>query len=395
VLSDLAQIAARGASEPSDALEAELWVSGMVGTFQRGPLADPDVEEQFGRGLVRALEELASAGALATLRAMAAVGAKRYAVRARAAAGRLAGAGVPDPPWSGDLGRAEPLTAELMYEQAFDDGVSVMIEFATPGGEPHTLGVYIDHNMGGLVKDVFVAGPIAELRAQLTGGGAERMGPALRALDLAEARARVESALDILDHTFDPAVDEDVRSLRAFVEARIRLLPDGVTLPDEYEELTSEDRERLLADFIESPEGQRWREDEDARDVVEVAIDFGAGYNHGGPLRWSPVVVEIFMTGWLARKVAREREFFERVPEVLRDWVAYAGRRRGVPSAAVREAVAAVKRHRREMLEAVEDPEAWGPAKTVAVAAQHAGVDLSDPDAVGEFLERYNAGLAG
>lgn len=39
-----------------------------------------------------------------------------------------------------------------------------------------------------------------------------------------------------------------------------------------------------------------------ARDVVELAIDFGADYNHGGPLRWSPVVVEVFMTNWLARK---------------------------------------------------------------------------------------------
>jgi hypothetical protein len=46
------------------------------------------------------------------------------------------------------------------------------------------------------------------------------------------------------------------------------------------------------------------------------------------------------------------------------------------------------------MLQVVNDPGTWGPAKTFALAAQQAGVDLSDPDAVGAFVERYNEGLA-
>jgi hypothetical protein len=90
-------------------------------------------------------------------------------------------------------------------------------------------------------------------------------------------------------------------------------------LPDEFEELAAEERESLLDDFLSSPEGERWRNDADAEDVAAIAIEFGADYNYGGPLRWSPAVDEIFTTGWLARKVPREVEFFERVPEVLRD----------------------------------------------------------------------------
>ncbi len=158
-------------------------------------------------------------------------------------------------------------------------------------------------------------------------------------------------------------------------------------------EATPGERERLLVDFLDSPEGRRWRGDEDARDVLELAIGFGADYNHGGPLRWSPVVVERFMTDWLARKVTFELEFFERVPDVLRDWVKFAGQRRGVPAVALREAIAAVDAFREEMLEIVNDPEVWRPAKTFAMAAQQAGVDLSDPDAVDAFVERHNAGL--
>jgi hypothetical protein len=47
-----------------------------------------------------------------------------------------------------------------------------------------------------------------------------------------------------------------------------------------------------------------------------------------------------------------------------------------------------------EMLDAVTDPQAWGPAKTFAVAASEAGVDLTDEAEVERFIERYNDGLA-
>ena len=394
LMATMAEITVTEAHEPRDVLEAEQWASCIVGTWHVTPLLEGDVEELFFPAYVSALEELGSAGALATLRAMSGVGAAIHARRARAAADRLAAGGLAEPPWAEDIGQSRPVGALLMYEEAFEDGVSVIVEFATPGAQPHTLGIYIDHNMGGLVKDVFLAGPLSEVRCKLGRRAPNGVGLALRELDLAEARARVEDALETLDHTYDPPVDGDVRTLRALIEARIRLLPERLALPDEPEEFAQVERERLLADFLDSSEGQRWLGDENAEDAVATAIDFGCDYNHGGPLRWSPVVVEIFMTSWLTRKVVREPEFFRRVPAVLPDWVAYAGRRRNVPAAPLRDAVGAVKRYRKEMLAAASDPDAWGPAKAFAVAAQAAGVDLSDPDAVGEFVERYNDGLA-
>jgi hypothetical protein len=45
-------------------------------------------------------------------------------------------------------------------------------------------------------------------------------------------------------------------------------------------------------------------------------------------------------------------------------------------------------------LDAVSDPEAWSPAKAFAVACHQVGVDLTDPDEVERFTERYNDGLA-
>src|SRR5215217_1423605 len=354
MLAGIAEVAARDADQPEDALDAEQWGSMMLGMMRGAPLPpDEDAESMFLPGFVAALEELGTRRALATLRAVAAVSAPDYAVAARAAADRLAATGLREPAWAADLGGAQPTAAALMHDEAFNDGVSVMVEFRHATIERHTIGIYIDHNMGGVVKDVFLAGPLSEVRGQLGRTAPDQVGLAMRDLDLAEARARAEAAFYKLDHTWDPPVTEDVRPMRALIEARLRLLPDGFELPDDYVEVTPEERDAVLEDFLSSPECHRWRGDEDAEDVAQLVIDFGASCNHGGPLRWSPVVVEIFMTSWLARKVTRERGFFERVPEVLVGWVEYAGRRQAVPAAPLREAVAAVKEYREEMLHAI------------------------------------------
>lgn len=395
LFADLAKLAARDADRPTDALDAEQWASSLLGmTYALPMVPDEDFAELFVPGFVAALESLGTRRALATLRALTALLGPEHAVAARAAGDRVCDAGQPDPAWAADLGSAQPTAAALMSEQAFDDGFSVMVEFTAPNVETHTIGIYVDHNLGGLVKDVFLAGPLTEVRGQLERQAAGEATVAIRDLDLAEARARAEAAFEMLDRTWDPPVSEDVSDLRPLIEARLRALPEGFVAADDLIEIGAEDRDALLDAFLSSPQGRRWRGDEDAEDVAELAIDFGADYNHGGPLRWSPVVVEIFMTSWLPRKITREPTFFTRVPDVLRDWVEYAGRQRGVPSAPLREAQAAVGLFRDEMLENVSDPQTWGPAKTLATAALDAGVDLTDPDDVQRFVDRYNEGLA-
>lgn len=394
MLAGLAEIAVRDSFEPKTPLEAEHWASWLLGALNVGRIVDAEIRRRFRADLVRAVEALGTAEALATLRALSGVGVEAERVRAQAAAARLAARGVDEPAWATGVGSARPVAAALQYEEAFDDGVSVMIEFDGCDDEPHTLGIYIDHNLGGLVKDVFIAGPLSDVRAKLSGRGPNGVQLGVRDLDLAEAHARVAAALDVLDHTYDPPVDEDVPRLRALIDARVDQLPVGFVLDEEYEEVPQAERERMLEAFLESSSGQRWRGDEDAEDVVATAIDFGADYNHGGPLRWSPVVVEIFMTSWLARKVIRERAFFELVPEVLPDWVAYVGAQRGVQGKALSEAMSAVAAYRDEMLDAISDSDAWGPAKAFAVAAQAAGVDLTDGAALDEFVEQYNEQLA-
>jgi hypothetical protein len=393
MLTGLAEIVVGDAHEPNDALEAEHWASCLLGALNVGRIVDAEIRERLRADLVPAVEALGSAEALATLRALSGVGVSTERGRARAAADRLAACGVREPVWASGVGAGRPVAAAFQYEEAFDDGVSVIVEFDGYGEEPHTLGIYIDNNAGGLVKDVFLAGPLSDVRAKLSVRAPNGVQLAVRDLELAEARARIVAALDVLDHTYEPPVDEDVSRLRALIEARVDLLPGGFQLRDEYEDIPQADRERMLEAFLASTPGKRWAGDEHAEEVVATAIDFGADYNYGGPLRWSPVVVEIFMTSWIARKVVREPAFFERVPDVLVDWVAYAGGLREVPTAALNEAIEAITAYRDAMLDAVSDPDAWGPAKAFAIAAHSAGVDLSDPAAVDEFVEQYNTQL--
>ena len=192
-----------------DALEAECWASELISMWRGRQLIDGDAEEVFLPALVRALERTGSPKALAALRALSAVGSESHAQKARAAADRLAGRGVSEPPWAGQLGHGEPVAAELMYEEAFDDGVSVLIEFAPADGERHTLGIYIDHNLGGLVKDVFLAGPLDEVRSKLSSRAHNGVGFALPEARSGGSPGADRGGLYMLDHTCDPPVDDE------------------------------------------------------------------------------------------------------------------------------------------------------------------------------------------
>ena len=345
----------------------------------------------FAEDLVRALERRGGDPAHAALRAIGAVCSEPAGPLGRAAAARLAEKGAAEPAWAPALGAATPATAKLMYDEIFDDGVNVLVEFEHPDAV-HVLGVYIDHNLGVMAKDAFLGGTLAEI-AEITAGNSSDEPVTLAPLALDEAAARIAAAVGLTDMTLAPPVGEDFWSLRALIDARLAALPDPGEAPDRPD-VSIDEREALVQAFRASEDGAQFATDQDALDIVSFAIDFCGDYVDGRPLRWSPVVVELFMADWLPRKVLAEPELFERVPEVLPDWVAYAGRRRGVPPDPLREAVAAVAHYRDEMLEATSDPDAWGPAKVFAVAALEAGVDLADPDAVGRFIERYNGGLA-
>ena len=156
-------------------------------------------------------------------------------------------------------------------------------------------------------------------------------------------------------------------------------------------EISSRQRKRLLDDFLGSPEGGAFEPDTDASDIVGLAIDFSVDYVDGRPLRWSPVTVELFMVGWLPRKLLADAEMFEAVPDALAAWVRYAGRVRAIPPRAIEMTVEAISAWTEEMLTLSADDHAGAPAKQFLAAAEDAGVDLGDEQAVASFIAGWNA----
>ena len=181
------------------------------------------------------------------------------------------------PSWVRDLGTATPQRAEVM-EDPLGDGLTVHVEFTYPSGDQHCLGVYIDTNLGGLVKDTLIGPSLDELHRIV--GQQPEIGLTLRPIDLDEARARIEEGYRILDMTLEPPVDESVWHLRPLVQARLPGLPAGGSAT-ELEEVPQEDRERLVDDFVASTEaigsitshGQ-----EDVRSIAELLVDHASDY---------------------------------------------------------------------------------------------------------------------
>lgn len=398
---EISRAARQSVREVEDSLDAEMFASWLVSTWSLGPgaLIGADPEEEIGLRVLAALERAADARALAALRAIAAVGSELVAPAAGAAADRLAEHGVVEPAWRDGVGAARGQRALIMRDTVFDDAANVIVEFERPGHDPYVVGVLIDHNLGGIAKDLLVGPSLTELRealARAPDGAAGSGRLRFDEIELGEAAARCREALWRTEHTLDPPVSDDFRPQVAAVLSHVRTLPDdgGIYEPAE---IADSERQRALAGFLASPEAEPFRDRDDAVDLATLAIDYCADHleGEGRPLRWSPVVVELFMTWFLPRKVVREPEFFERtVPELLPAWVRYAGRARGIPEPALEEAADAVAVFRDEMLALVRDESAWAPGKALAVAAQEAGVDLADEAALEAFIDDYNGGLA-
>jgi hypothetical protein len=188
----------------------------------------------------------------------------------------------------------------------------------------------------------------------------------------------------------DPPVSKDFESLRALALLRAAQLP-GRRVEIARPELSRAERDALRDGFLGSPEGVGFDPDADEAYVVTLAIDYACDYQVGGPLRWSPVTVELFTADWLPRKLLADRATFEAVPNALNAWVRYAGRRRGIPEWAIERTAASIGDWTEEMLARFDRPESRGPTVEFLTAAQSAGLDLTDRDALANFVAGWNA----
>jgi hypothetical protein len=387
----------REAAEFDDPLAAELWASLILGVFwmrrHELPLEDAgDWALTYGEPLIRAIAKHGGAGAQIALTAIERVDDGELGMRA----GELAaGVGDPDgsvPEWVADIGEAELVRAAVMREQVFDDGFTVWIEARHHDAERHAIGVYIDNNLGVMAKDALVADSIESVERIMRDNPEQEGGELLmEPLALQAAAAQIHAAIGLTDMTLGAPVDEDYARLRAVALLRA----DEATGPrvgaPERPEMPHDERDRLRDEFLASPEGREFPPGGDEAYIAELAIGFCVDYVDGRPLRWSPVVIELFMANWIPRKVLAERDLLECVPAALDAWVRFAGRRAGTPGWAIELTREAIPRWRDEMLQRSDDDATAGPGKQLLTAAKDAGIDFEDEDAFATFIAGWNA----
>ncbi|MGH3442290.1 MAG: DUF6398 domain-containing protein [Nitriliruptorales bacterium] len=254
-----------------------------------------------------------------------------------------------------DVGRA------LEQSHVLGDGDNLMLDVRTAAGDPLTALVYIDHNVGTLVKDAFVVDePVGVVLDEIFDAADGDPDSRLRDLDLAEARARITEAITTAAITYPPFETDTWPACRPLVEWVVRHLPEGGSgyVRPEWSE---QDREALAARFFASPFG-RDHDDADGRDLLDSILWFGCDYGPGDPLRWSPVAVEMLLADWLARKVIAPAEFLALAPDLLRSFVRFAHAERRIRKQLTDETLDAVDRWEPDYQATIRSPRPQGPA---------------------------------
>lgn len=367
-----------------DPLEAEVAASLVASVWAPGPFDDADDLVEVATAMVTEIAALRRTDALVLLASLAAVAAEPVATQARGAALAMEDAGIRAPRWLSLVGRAE-VTAAWRMHHVLGDGDNLLLGCRHPDGSEHSLVVYIDHNLGTLLKDAFPADPPDEVLALFEEAADADPDVVVDTIELDEAAARITNALELTDITFPPIESEDYPAIRPLLDARLATMPPGGQVP-EVPELSEAEQDALVGDFLASAEGAAWAGDDDAALIAEQLVRFRCEYGDGRPLRWSGPVVELLLTDWFPRKVVADADLYDKVPDVLADWVRFAGDRRGLRQVHVDETLAAVAAFTGEFEELVGDApevdESWFPLLPAGLdALVDDGPDHSiDPD---------------
>ncbi|MGB8995565.1 MAG: DUF6398 domain-containing protein [Pseudonocardiaceae bacterium] len=267
------------------------------------------------------------------------------------------------PGWLTNLDRT---TVEEVVEMVhvLGDGDNIMIELNLPHGCALSLVIYIDHNMGTLVKDAFaVPEPLNELIEHMRTVGDDQ-DTTWTALTPADARTRIRDAVEHGAITFPPFETDSWPACRPLVEWVIGMLPAGGTgyqRPHWDAAALGELTERFLA----SPFGAGL-DDADHRGLLESVLWFGTDYGPGDPLRWSAVAVEILLVDWMPRKIVADAAYLSPAPELLRAFIRFCHHERGIRTALTAETLAAVDKYEPEYQLTIRSARPQGPAALLA-----------------------------
>jgi hypothetical protein len=232
------------------------------------------------------------------------------------------------PAWLARVSQWLPSATGTMTDE-LDDGENVFVGVTWPDGVGATFVLYVDHNMGTLVKDAFVL-PLVydEVMAQYR--TIIEAGQTVAELRPAEARARLEQALAQNDRTLPPIETDSWPACRPLIEWVLCRLPEGGS-GFELQDWGDSSLVSLAAEIARSPAGAvNDLSADEVRQVLVPLLRMASGTAHGDPLRWSAVSVEVALLGSPAVLEAVPPALHTRVPDVVAMLVRVAHERRGI-----------------------------------------------------------------
>lgn len=385
-----------------DPLPVELWAAQIVGSTTAAlrspdPLLDGDSDDDWGPegqptaaaflvGLVESFADRVhgpDGGAVAT--ALTAL--VPYLTDDAADVARRALRSSPvSPGWGPLLGTARVERSLLMTHETDDADQVALVARYPDTDRTFVVMTLIDWNLGGMAKDLLVADDVDMVLGLTVTEGID-----VRELDPAEARARVEDALQLTDMTLGSPASEDLDDLRPLLDRLLVTMPEAAELPDRTEP-DPDELEALAHDIARAATTGSDEFDEDELfDAATLMIDYVANWMGRPGLAWSPVRLELFLMDFVPRKVVAPPEELIDLPERMMRVVPAAHRMAGWEDRYVDDALAVLERFAGPFRSAISDPASSGPVKQMMMRALAEGIDLQDPAAVEQMVERINA----
>jgi hypothetical protein len=299
------------------------------------------------------------------------------------------------PSWVTQLGRVRP-TGCFAYGDAYGDQTSYLATYAyedgADGGPDHVVVAVVDHNIG-ITKELVVSASADRMLSQIRELCQADELAWFRDEDPGRLRDEVGRHLEITDELTDLPSDGTFATDRALATARLALLPELITPP--LTEPAGPTGADLARDFADSPEATAeglpdLEQDPDQASFafcVSLLLDHADTLPGDDPLRWSPTVAGLFLLDWVHRRAVLDIDDAAMLPQVVRAWTAYTGRRRALPAAAIAGTSTVVEELIPEFVRLYRTGERRSPA-TAAVAQLIAeGVDPSDMSAIESWME--------
>lgn len=232
LVGDIASEMVRAVAAARAPLDAELALSPVLGMLEQLAPEESTADDRAAMrrelltGLITWAESTASPAALAFLRVASVLGDQPDRGLAEAAANRVAASGVADRPWARLLGRPELLRA-WRYADVFGEQESVALQYDYYHRQ-HVVCVLIDHQLGGGIKDCWVAEgrKTRDLRDRTAAQMANNPMAVFEDIDAGDARRILTLALDQEPCPVEDDQIHDVTYCLEILRSRVRTLAE-------------------------------------------------------------------------------------------------------------------------------------------------------------------------